>query len=840
MLRPLLLLLTTVACGRPAPVDAQLLGPAGLQITNDRHADPGRRQLGPAGPGQIPPPGVCASSDLVGLDAAGLVTYLESNPLDCLDYLFAFDGDVAATVTDDALVLAVLSRIELLAASWDGSNDTGLAQLLRFVHAQGFHGFYEDAVFTTTDVADAQIGAFNALHNSVHVVPSTAESAVVVGELVAAVDSTDLVSRYASTHGDILADLTNHVGSEEHEVLAWRIALAFQRPLYNLDPAFAAVADLALLDDVDAAATLPRLPNWLRNNLIWTVGHFVLPAATEVAARRRLTGYLSRFDRLSEPWLWTVAALDEFSGCQTSTPSLRLCRADVRGEVLDLVFPNTWSFDDGAMVMRTPLPRWRAVQLYHGLQQTEATASRVLHRIAPVPGDGSEVLSLYIYDNAAAYEAYQPWLFELPVDNGGLHVEPDASLYTYDRPDRSALSLEAILRHEYSHHLIGRHLVDGLWGHAPVYAAGRMVWFDEGLAEALAGADHTGLTVRRALLDDLSNSNLQHTVASVLSSAYGDPDLYPSTGLLLTWLAEARPTDLYEIVEAIGAGDVARLDVAVADLSADSSAEVAWQAWLALHLRARTTFVDPEPLSGAIEPMPVVAPRQLERRFEQHRLVSDARCTVSVSNLVPRFTCLGSWSAAAGARDAAAWRVFDARAGELARDLDGAVLQSTRAGRDNTERPGGIRPSLTTATAWHGTSCRFGETRREPLGPSTTPVTTWVCEGPTGRLDHAPNPVQRATDDAQTLRGMGAALCIALGDDVRCSAPLLSTVSVVSAATSTLEGERARIEESLYALGSGRYGSVQCSLGSVGTSTRGTSTIAAATITCDLGSLPPR
>ena len=100
------------------------------------------------------------------------------------------------------------------------------------------------------------------------------------------------------------------------------------------------------------------------------------------------------------------------------------------------------------------------------------------------------------------YVGFQEFLFDLSTDNGGIYIEADATFYTYQRTsEESVFTLEELFRHEYVHYLAGRYIHQGLWGQTELYQDCRLTWFDEGLAEFLAGSTQAqGVAARRSVV----------------------------------------------------------------------------------------------------------------------------------------------------------------------------------------------------------------------------------------------------------------------------------------------------------------------------------------------------
>jgi microbial collagenase len=83
----------------------------------------------------------------------------------------------------------------------------------------------------------------------------------------------------------------------------------------------------------------------------------------------------------------------------------------------------------------------------------------------PVPGDTNAALKVLIFGSKETYQEYMSTFVGFGRDAGGLYVEGDGILYTYDRSaDGSTKGLEHLLDHEHAHYLQGRFVFPGVWG----------------------------------------------------------------------------------------------------------------------------------------------------------------------------------------------------------------------------------------------------------------------------------------------------------------------------------------------------------------------------------------
>ena len=126
----------------------------------------------------------------------------------------------------------------------------------------------------------------------------------------------------------------------------------------------------------------------------------------------------------------------------------------------------------------------------------------------PVSGDLNDTITLILFANKAEYSEYMNAFIGYGANAGGLYLEKEGILYTYQRLEgESRYTVEELVKHEFSHYLQGRYIFPGLWTDAE-YHKEIKGWADEGLAEFFAGFtfDESGnysYSAREAHLDTL-------------------------------------------------------------------------------------------------------------------------------------------------------------------------------------------------------------------------------------------------------------------------------------------------------------------------------------------------
>lgn len=783
-------------------------------------------QRGP-GPVSLPPPlpSSCSSSDLVGISPTDLVAYLGQSDSNCLYYLWTFDAAVAGVLTSDAHVEAVLADITTRAPAWTGPDPDHLQQKLLFSRIRFYHGFYQSASFVGSQILPETAAALDALAANPHLLDPIDEAEGVLYEWMNTADGSELVADYTDVLTAALRAWTGpRVLDYGAELAVYGVAVITSRQLGNGSAAFVAAATPDLLDAFDdaiSAGLSGGAPTWMTNNLMWGMGHFALVPALYTDAVARLTSWYQTLTAQDEAWLWAIASLDDFANCQTSVPGLTVCRDDVVPQIEAAVFPNTWTFDDGALVVRTALNEATARRLYHAITEVHAQASRRLRRAAPLASDPNPTLTLKVYASPAQYGAYQPFLYGLSTSNGGIYIEQDGTLYTYDRtPADSIFTLEELVRHEMAHAVLGRWLVDGLWGDAPIYANSRMVFFDEGMAEHLAGATPgAGVVPRAILVDQVAADASRMHVNQLVHITYGDFRFYPYAGLFFAYLDANDPGRLLNLLDAIANSDTGATDAWINAAAADAALDADYQAWLDDLISGAVPSSDPVTDAFPTTAFATVTPATAQRVVRSTPWGAGAVCTVSERDSLGRFTCRGTWTGPRAAPTlAGTWAALDDRANQLTRDISQVVRQ----------RGAGLPRQGNTL---HGTVC---STATVTLLGASNMLGEWSCSGTLRPPAPVPTTeLQRLTDDVAAA-GLGAPTCT----PGRCELQLSTTVYAAGTPDPALAAElalRARVlEDRVYTRGAGFHASTSCALsGAMTTTVQGGQKVGRQTAVCE-------
>ncbi len=719
----------------------------------------------------------CTSNDLVGLSQGTLFAYLQNSTYDCLQYLWTYDSNVQAAYSA-ANMQYVLQQLPAIAANYQGTDAQHIRELLFYVRL----GYVQQAVhpnaglFDPAAVSGLAKAAFQAFRQNVHYNDFTTEAALVVIEWIDAVDAAQL---WDDSYGKLVGIVSQYLNEPARQtdyyqqVNVYWIFHAFGRAVFEMS--FGALVDanlIALLQQFAVNTNPPTGSGYLVQNAIYLLGligqHVAAQKNAVIAA---LNAAVAAQPQLSPPWLWAVDALCSLNACpvvngQTITHDVAAAQLEAK------LFPNSYAFDDGALVVRTAVALDKVQLLYHACKQVAAQFNRVTETIAPLEGDPNGVLTMQIYASKQDYRDYHPWLTGLSVENGGLYYEQRGTFYTYDRtPAEDSYTLEELTRHEYGHYLIERFLTAGLWGQTPIYQdaqgnpSNRMVWFDEGLAEFLTGStDINGVQPRKHLAGMVAADGPSGylDLQKVFSAAYGGPTgftFYRYAAFFFQFIYEQRRDLLRQFIDYVRSASetnnqatqdaVTGFDNLCSTLAGNPQFEADYKAFLNTIAAQAGSFADP---STAVPPLNALDSNdvtQLQASVRTTRIGYLADASVSTKALDTRFTCRGTLSGELvnTPDEDAAWTLFNANLDEVLNDLRAKAFNN-----------------------FQYTVARFGRIRFEAEGAQVYPMADYYVEGPLGPENSVPPAAAaRVQADFHSTRLGGSAVCTLANGTVTCT-----------------------------------------------------------------------
>ncbi|MQS11252.1 collagenase [Streptomyces kaniharaensis] len=554
----------------------------------------------------------CTVDGMTGLGADQLVAFL-SDPAVTADgclrgVIWTWDARFT-TAMDNAHVQAVARRITQLSATDDGTGASHLYELWTYLHATVYHAFshHELNVTEPTTLAAVQ-QAIDAYAGSAHAFDRTDLAADILREAAITAGSDGLRQRnlpLAQRILGVLAPGTTLAGSRPWGNAVLQALNLNYLGIYNQDPAF--LAAVAANADYRAAfrayASWTHLKGtanaWAARDAVAEYGRFgqvpALHDSTVADLGRLIDATKAAFGEWSDPWAKAIGWANTYGVCK----QYGICIADLENKL----FPHTYTYDNGAIEVRTALDKATVDQMYYASKQVKSQYFRVLGTDQPLAGDVNTTLHIHLYASRADYEVYHPILTGYSTNNGGIYIERGATFYTYQRrvPQDSMLTLEELFRHEYVHYLNGRWAVPGYFGDPRWYADDKTTAMDEGTAEFFDGSTRDqGILVRKSLVQKLASDEAKGiprmTVAQLLHARYTDTPafhFYNYAGTFFEFLWLKHPSLLREMYGYQRADNPAGFDAWRDRLGADTALQAEYFAFLDEQIRKVDTLYVP-------------------------------------------------------------------------------------------------------------------------------------------------------------------------------------------------------------------------------------------------------
>ncbi len=614
----------------------------------------------------------CLSIDVAALTGDALTNYLRTTSEGCLERTLHISSNPSIradvpTIFSNRNMQSVLAKIEELAVGYDGTNSTGMLQLWSFVQTgYSYHRWFssETGVGPSDAATDrAYLAASDAFASSDHFYAPNDEAAQILYYYFEAAFAAGLRRNHLAPIKKVLSGFTpERAGGETWDpqpaafiTVLRRVHGAFENQDEGLtlhqnfmdalaqDPGFVEIMlqvtryDFFLfLEESDSFTYRLRLLETAIKILV----RFTHLDSLKEAAISALTSVLSEHPRLSSPFLAVARALEN----QVDCASLNICRDVLEREILAQALPNTYSFDDGAIVFKTPLDlEEKKVQLwYYAVKEVQAQFHRLVETDEVVDDDG-DVLTARIYGTKLDYtifEAYLSYADTRGIYSGGFYSGGILRTWVHNQPgDRvtySGGSFEEAIRHEYAHYLADRF---GLHG-GP--------WFDEGLAEFLVGSTQAeGAPVRPNQVRYIASDELRLDTASLFNSTYsgdlGGGHFYYYADLFFHFMYQQRRTQLLELFDLLRSEDHTAYRTRISTWAADRQLAADFDAFLDEQIAN---------VSGGVGSAPTYVPQttgltsnsptEIESVLQRINNDLGLRCQTVATGAMPRFGCAGT------------------------------------------------------------------------------------------------------------------------------------------------------------------------------------------------------
>lgn len=600
----------------------------------------------------------CTVDNLYTLSGDSLVNFIKGCVHENIVQSPLFEiNDKTEQIFSEANMLTLASSIETISSSDDHS---GLASLMLLARAGHYVDFYSDNVTLSDDVMAAYAGANKAFADSESFLNTDDANMAAVDEWTGLVDGAeDWVANF-----DALMSIVDIYPFQTVDTMTYmgnKVIYSVQYSIWRAQNADQEFYDL-INNDSESVTRFTRFVNDLYPfmgtdnegafiNSISDLARLLGYSNHQEATRTVINGLLEDWERMSTEWVKLAFAINDYDDCTQYT---NMCAEDLRTEMMVVAFPNTFTFDDGNLVINTAISMDKAQALYHAQKQVEAQFKRKNQELDALASDENEALTMYVYGTRSDYEQFHPYLFGLDTENGGIYIESWGQFFTYERTsDESIYSLEELFRHEYVHYLHGRYTVEGSWGETEMYQNSRLTWFEEGGAEFFAGSTQANdVELRKIMIENIEWDNGDHmSISEIVNASYSTGfKFYRYSALFFNFLNETQEQTITDLHKIVRSDDVAGFDAVVAEFANDAQLQADFSEYLTTKIGEIDGMTDFTPTAF---PMPAHLDTDLVGDIQTDIITSDvfasATCETVATTVNARFGCTGTVTGATGA-----------------------------------------------------------------------------------------------------------------------------------------------------------------------------------------------
>ncbi|WP_061248747.1 collagenase ColA [Leptospira alstonii] len=662
----------------------------------------------------------CTGSFVANLQPDQFVTFLRTHDLDCIDnFVWTYD-QYSNSIYSQANMLEVVKQFSDLVPSYDGTNDLKFLQLYRIFWAGFYLKFYYPSLpFDRNQISQALINPLQTFGNSGNFLDGTEEAGEILYSFFVTANNAEIGDAvYSSIVAFLeiaLSDQQRLTNSFWQNNALFAVFSLITRETHPNSPQFLASIDALLIERLSGLALNTSFNTdsqiWIISTAIYSLNNIYLYLPVwRPKITLALTDVLSIYPYLSEPYLWAVKGVTQNSDCVNLSIG-QICLSTTKNSVRAVAFPNAYPFDDGIQVVYTPLSLGSIQLLYHALKQVESQFFRLVEILAPVSGDPTDTISMYVYGSLRDYRVYHPFLFDLDTNNGGIYIEKDKSFYTYQRTaSESIYTLEELLRHEYVHYLVGRFIIPGMWGQTPSYANERLTWFDEGIAEFLAGGTQKEIRPRKTLVSQIQyDGPSRMNVSQIVTAHYGDFKFYRYAGNFFHYLYTYKKDTLRDLIRALRDSNIQAFDSLVAQMSQDTSLNTSYQSYLDSLVSNVSMLTNPVTVAPNLENLSTNDPAVIQSIFRTTSTGYMAKCTTASFRMNGRFSCRGMMSGSLRSSPdwIVAWSEFNSGINSLISTLETNAVNN-----------------------FGSMNCKMGEIYFNKYSNQFYPSALYSCEGP--------------------------------------------------------------------------------------------------------------
>ncbi|WP_033219544.1 collagenase [Kitasatospora phosalacinea] len=531
----------------------------------------------------------CTYADFGSRTGTDLVNFVKSSTNTCVNTLYNVTGADAGPIFKQSNMLTVAGAFKDLAAGYDGTNGSGVLQLVQFLRA----GYYVQSYYPSqvggygaalTSATRAGLDAFFAGTRWKDV--TDANGAVLYDALILT-DSANVQAGYLNVYEQVLDGYDNGYDATPKMVNAVNAVLfaPLWRGNWNTDFVNAIGADTGLVASLGDFTLGHR-------DLLGTPNAFLdVNAGNDLA---RMAGTSTAVENAAKPLVKQVLDTTRILGAtgplyvhvafNANAYDHGQCAyygtCDLPTRLADAVLPNVLVCDHRTLrAQALTVAQLRPV--CDSLRGEDAFFHGLVKDDGPVPNQYGRTVVMPVFASAADYQTYSWAIYGNSTDNGGQTVmdvtdpnnQPVCVMYQKSWNDDFPGNVWN-LNHEYTHYL------DNVYDMKGDFAAETSVpdiWWIEGVAEYQSYA-YRGVTDTQAMAEAGKHT---YKLSTIFQNTYGNSDstrVYPWGYLAVRYMVEKHPADVYAVLGRFRAGDY-RGGYAVYD-GLGTSYDADFDAWL--------------------------------------------------------------------------------------------------------------------------------------------------------------------------------------------------------------------------------------------------------------------
>ncbi|GLW67751.1 protease [Kitasatospora phosalacinea] len=508
----------------------------------------------------------CTYADFGSRSGTDLVNFVKSSTTSCVGTLYNVTGTDAGAVFKQANMLTVAGAFKDLAATYDGTNGSGILQLVQFLRA----GYYVQSYYpsqvggygaTLTNATQAGLDAFFAGTRWKDV---TDANGTVLYDVLILTDSANIQAKYLKVYQQVLDGYDNGYNATPKMVNAVNSVLfaPLWRGNWNTDFVNAIGADTALVGSLGNFALNHR-------DLLGTSNAFLdVNAGNDIA---RMAGTSTAVENAAKPLVKQILDTTRILGptgplyvhvaYNANSYDHGQCSyygtCDLPTRLADAVLPNVLVCDNRTLRAQA-LTVAQLQPVCDSLRGEDAFFHRLVKDNGPVPNQYGKTVVMPVFASAADYQTYSWAIYGNSTDNGGQTVmdvtdpnnQPVCVMYQKSWNDDFPGNVWN-LNHEYTHYL------DNVYDMKGNFAAETSVpdiWWIEGVAEYQSYA-YRGVTDTQAMAEAAKRT---YKLSTIFQNTYGNSDstrVYPWGYLAVRYMVEQHPADVYAVLGHFRTGD---------------------------------------------------------------------------------------------------------------------------------------------------------------------------------------------------------------------------------------------------------------------------------------------